>query len=107
LVNNINGFVSITRSGEKWLESSDLQILSPVRLPFRHTGNSVENANHETPEKEARTCIRILNRKGHKERRILRVGKTATNAWSSRMASWWLEDQGDSRYVDRFQRSIR
>jgi len=29
----------VIRSREKWSESAILKILSPVRLPFRHTGN--------------------------------------------------------------------
>jgi len=41
LANKDNGFVRIASSHKEWPESSIFQFLSPVRLPFRHTGGSV------------------------------------------------------------------
>jgi hypothetical protein len=37
-LNKINGHVCMARSQEKWAASANFQFLSPVRLPFRHTG---------------------------------------------------------------------
>jgi hypothetical protein len=37
-VNKFNAFVCITRNRKQWPESANFQILSPARVPFRHTG---------------------------------------------------------------------
>jgi hypothetical protein len=35
-------FVKMLSDGKKWSESAQFQILSPVRLPFRHTGGCLK-----------------------------------------------------------------
>ncbi len=37
--NVYSSFVRVMSNGEKAVEMANFQILSPVRLPFRHTGD--------------------------------------------------------------------
>jgi hypothetical protein len=49
----------VRRSREKWSESAILKILSPVRLPFRHTGNIDLQAGSEYLKLAAEPCAAL------------------------------------------------
>jgi len=83
----------VRRSREKWSESAILKILSPVRLPFRHTGKVLEDMMEPVISKSTlgflaeNTRSRQASRKGHGGRLARETIRSKTAKPSTAMAA--------------------